>query len=201
MKNSLPKVGTIILAAGASTRMGTPKQLLQFKGRSLLRHTTEVALASVCEPMIVVLGAYAEQIHNEVNQLPVVVVENQEWHLGMGASIRVGINAPNDSSENIEAVVLLLCDQPFVCVDVVNQLVEAYHTTLQPIVASEYAGILGVPALFSRKFFSELISLNVAAGAKEVIKKYSHLVFPVSFAAGVIDIDTPQDYEQLQYSR
>ncbi len=195
--NLQPTIGAVILAAGASTRMGTPKQLLYFKGRSLLCHTVEVAIAQECEPIVVVLGAHAEQIRNEVSQLPVVVVENQDWYLGMGASIRVGVNAVNNLSENLEAVILLLCDQPF-CDRIINQLVFAYHTTRNPIIASEYAQTLGVPALFSRELFSELMNLDVEKGAKQVIGKYSHLVFGVPFPAGAIDVDTPEDYERLQ---
>jgi molybdenum cofactor cytidylyltransferase len=197
--NSQPTIGAVILAAGASTRMGTPKQLLYFKGRSLLRHTVEVAIAQECEPIVVVLGAYAEQIRNEVSlsQLRVVVVENQDWKKGMGASIRVGVNAVNNLSENLEAVILLLCDQPF-CDRIINQLVSVYYTTRNPIIASEYAQTLGVPALFSHELFSELMNLDVEKGAKQVIQKYKHLVFSVPFEAGVIDVDTPEDYERLQ---
>ncbi|BAY45078.1 4-diphosphocytidyl-2C-methyl-D-erythritol synthase [Scytonema sp. HK-05] len=198
VENAASAIGAIVLAAGASTRMGTPKQLLHFEGRSFLRQTVEVAIASVCKPIVVVLGAYAEKMRQEVNQLPVMVVENPQWHEGMGASIQVGMTALNAASEEIEGVVLTLCDQPFVSSDVINQLVAAYHSTGQGIIASEYAGTLGVPALFSRKFFSDLMNLQATSGAKQVIKKYSHEVFPVPFAAGAIDIDTPQDYEELQ---
>lgn len=195
MNNSIPNVGAVILAAAASTRMGTPKQLLQFDGRSFLRHTTEVALASICKPIVVVLGRVAEKMRHEIDQQTVVVVENQEWYKGMGASISAGIKAITNT--DIEAVVLLLCDQPFVKSDVINQLVEADHTTHKPIIACEYASTLGVPALFSRKLFSELMSLDGEKGAKQVIKKYSNLVFSLPFAAGAIDIDTPQEYEKL----
>lgn len=198
VENTTSAIGAIVLAAGASTRMGQPKQLLHFQGRSLLHHTVEVVVASVCKPIIVVLGAYAEKMRQEVNQLPVMVVENPQWYEGMGASIQVGMTALNATSEEIEGVVLTLCDQPFVSCDVINQLVAAYYSTGQGIIASEYAGTLGVPALFSRKFFSDLMTLQPTSGAKQVIKKYSHEVFPVSFAAGAIDIDTPQDYEELQ---
>lgn len=190
-------VGAVILAAGASTRMGTPKQLLHFRGRSLLRHSVEVAIASVCKPIVVVLGANAEKMRHEVSQLPVQVVENPQWQEGMGASIRVGIAAINGASEKIEAAVLTLCDQPFVSSDLINQLVETYLATLKGIVACEYAGTLGAPTLFSRKFFPELMNLKAAAGAKQVINKYSDEVFPLPFAAGEVDIDTPEDYKQL----
>jgi molybdenum cofactor cytidylyltransferase len=194
--NSQPTIGAVILAAGASTRMGTPKQLLYFKGRSLLRHTIEVA-AQECEPIVVVLGSHAEQIRNEIIQLPVVMVENQDWHLGMGASIRVGVNAVNHLSQNLEAVILLVCDQPF-CDRILNQLVSVYHTTRNPIIASQYAQTLGVPALFSRELFPELMNLDVEKGAKQIIQKYQHLVLSIPFEAGAIDIDTPEDYQRLQ---
>ena len=201
VENAASTVGAIVLAAGASTRMGTPKQLLDFQGRSFLRHTVEIVVASICKPIVVVLGAYAEKIRPEVNHLPVLVVENPQWQDGMGASIQVGMTALNAATEEIEGVVLTLCDQPFVSCDVINQLVAAYHSTGQGIIASEYAGTLGVPALFSRKFFSDLLNLQTTSGAKQVIKKYSHEVFPLPFAAGAIDVDTPQDYEELQTRR
>lgn len=193
---SKKQVGIVILAAGASTRMGTPKQLLQFQGRSFLRHTTEIALASVCKPIIVVLGAYAEQIRHEVAELPVVIVENHNWRQGMGSSIQAGIKMLEHDS-NIDGVMLLLCDQPFISVDIINQLVEAFYTTDKLIVASEYKQTLGVPALFSREMLPELINLNTSAGAKQIIQKYEKLVNRVSFELGAIDIDTPQEYEQL----
>lgn len=155
-------VGIVILAAGASTRMGKPKQLLPYRGRSLLSHTVEVAIASVCRPIVVVLGADAEQIRQEVNQFPVQVVENFWWTEGMSASIRCGIQTLAATSQTTEAVVIALCDQPFISAQVINHLVETHRLTGKPIVASEYAGTLGVPALFSRNFFSELMSLKKA---------------------------------------
>lgn len=192
-----PTVAIIILAAGASVRMGTPKQLLAYRGRSLLGHITMEAIASVCEPIVVVLGAYAQQIRQEV-QLPVQVVENLDWNQGMSASIKSGIQSLNCLPNNIEAVVLTVCDQPFVSAQIINQLVEAYYYTEKPIVASEYSGTLGVPALFSHRFFSELIDLKETEGAKQIIKKYSHEVYRIPFPEGAIDIDTPSEYEKLK---
>ena len=191
-------VGVVILAAGASTRMGTPKQLLLLKGRSFLRHAAETALASVCQPIIVVLGAYAEQVRQEVEALPVQVVENPRWAEGMNSSVWAGITALDVMPDKISAVMLTLCDQPFVSAQVINQLVETYHVTGKPIVASEYAGTLGVPALFSRSFFSELKALRKGEGAKQLITKHAHEVFGVPFPEGAIDIDTPKDYKQFQ---
>ena len=191
-------VGLVILAAGASTRMGTPKQLLSYGGRSFLHHTVEVAIASGCQPIVVVLGAYAEQIKPEISQLIVQVVETQEWVEGMSASIRTGIKALNVTKPDLDAVVILLCDQPFISSHMHNQLVTAYYSTGKPIIASEYAGTLGVPALFGKSFFSELTTLKGGEGAKQVIKKHVHQVFGIPFPAGAIDIDTPKDYHFLQ---
>ncbi len=178
--------------------MGTPKQLLSYGGHSFLHHTVEVAIASGCQPIVVVLGAYAEQIKPEISQLIVQVVETQEWVEGMSASIRTGIKALNVTKKNLDAVVIVLCDQPFISSHMLNQLVTAYYSTGKPIIASEYAGTLGVPALFGKSFFLELTTLRGSEGAKQVIKKHVHQVFGIPFPAGAIDIDTPKDYHFLQ---
>ncbi|MBV8887912.1 MAG: nucleotidyltransferase family protein [Chroococcidiopsidaceae cyanobacterium CP_BM_RX_35] len=191
-------IGLVILAAGASRRMGTPKQLLHYQGHSLLRHSAKEAVTSECQPIVVVLGAYAGQIQPEISQLPVQVVENLQWALGMSASIRAGIKALDALSQNLEAVVIVLCDQPFVSADIINQLVRAYYSTRKPIIASEYAGTLGVPALFNKSLFSELAALRGSEGARQVIKKHLQQVLGISFPAGAIDIDTPNDYQFLQ---
>jgi molybdenum cofactor cytidylyltransferase len=191
-------VGLIILAAGASTRMGTPKQLLPYRERSFIRHITESAIASVCQPIAVVLGANVERIKPEISQLPVQIVENQQWAEGMSSSIRVGLEALLGVNQNLEAVAIALCDQPFVSSQTLDRIVEAYHFTGKPIIASEYAGTLGVPVLFSHTLFSEILALKSTEGAKQIIRKHIHEVFSVPFPEGSIDIDTPNDYQQFQ---
>ena len=200
-------VGLIILAAGASTRMGTPKQLLTYRGRSFIRHITEsaicasqqrFAIASACQPIAVVLGAHAERIKPEISHLPIQIVENQQWAEGMSTSIRVGLEALLAMNPNLDAVAIALCDQPFVSFPILDRIVEAYHLTGKPIIASEYSGTLGVPALFNHTLFSELMALKSTEGAKKLIKKHIHEVFSVPFPEGSIDIDTPNDYQQFQ---
>jgi molybdenum cofactor cytidylyltransferase len=154
--------------------------------------------SSVCQPIVVVLGANAEQIKPEISQLPVQIVENQQWAEGMSASIRVGLEALLAVNQNLEAVAIALCDQPFVSPQTLDRIVEAFHSTGKPIIASEYAGTLGVPVLFSRSLFSELMDLKSNEGAKKLVKKHIHEVFSVPFPEGSIDIDTQTDYEQLQ---
>lgn len=194
IKTAESNVAIIILAAGASTRMGKPKQLLPYQGSSLLQHTIESAIASVCKPVVVVLGANAQHIRPEIAQPAVQVVENPQWNLGMSASIRSGILS---LSETIDAAVITVCDQPFLSAEIINDLVERYHSSGKAIAASEYAGTLGVPALFGRALFSELATLGDSVGAKHLINKHLNQVFGVPFPLGAVDIDTPQDYEQL----
>ncbi|MBN3957364.1 nucleotidyltransferase family protein [Nostoc sp. NMS8] len=191
-------IAILILAAGASTRMGTPKQLLLYQGRSFLQYITEMAIASVCQPVVVVLGANAEQIYPQIKQFPVTIVNNPNWACGMSTSIKSGIELLNNLPQKIEAVVITLCDQPFVSNQIINQLVDAYYSTKKPIIACEYGGTLGVPALFSQIFFSELAALKETSGAKRIINNNLNQVFSISFTLGNIDIDTPKDYEQLQ---
>jgi molybdenum cofactor cytidylyltransferase len=116
----------------------------------------------------------------------------------MSASIRVGLEALLAVNQNLEAVAIALCDQPFVSPQTLDRIVEAFHSTGKPIIASEYAGTLGVPVLFSRSLFSELMDLKSNEGAKKLVKKHIHEVFSVPFPEGSIDIDTQTDYEQLQ---
>jgi molybdenum cofactor cytidylyltransferase len=190
-------IGLIILAAGASTRMGTPKQLLLYRGISLLRHTVNIALESACHPVIVVLGAYFEQIKPEIEQLPIHIVENADWEKGMGTSIRAGVMALERINPDVDAVVITLCDQPFLLVNTIAQLINAYHHTHQSIIASEYANTLGVPALFERHLFAELTALNATEGARKVIKNNQKKVAQIHFPKGEIDLDTPEDYDKL----
>lgn len=193
-------IGIVILAAGASTRLGTPKQLLQYQGRSLLRHTAEVAIASGCQPIVVVLGAQVKQLEAEVQQLPVYVVENNRWAEGMSSSIQIGLKVLQSIHPTVKAVVILLCDQPFVSAALVHQLIEEYQRTGKLIVASEYADTVGVPALFSQALFPVLMALPGDRGAKYVIQNYAQAVARVPFPLGAIDIDTPSDYKQLLHT-
>lgn len=192
----IPTIGLIILAAGGSSRMGTPKQLLLHRGRNFLSYIVEAAISSMCHPIVVVLGANAERLKSEVSAFPVQVVENTRWTEGMSSSIAVGMQAL--VNQNIEGVVITLCDQPFVSTQIIDQLIAAYRLTGKSIVASEYAGTLGVPAFFSRAFFPELMTLGATEGAKHLIRRHSDQVFSVPFPEGEIDIDTPTDYQQFQ---
>jgi len=194
----LTGVGAVILAAGASTRMSIPKQLLQFRGQTLLTRAASVALEAGCRPVVVVTGANAAACRESLRGLDVLEAENQQWESGMSSSIRVGIEALVTANPQIAAVILMLCDQPFVTRDVIVGLVRAYYETGCSIVASRYGGSYGVPALFAKAHFAKLATLEGAAGAKPIIQKHLRKIHLLPFPEGKIDIDTRDDFARLQ---
>lgn len=189
-------VAAIILAAGGSSRLGRPKQLLPYKGTTLLHHAVENALGSRCRPIVVVLGANAGECRASIADLPADIAMNENWQAGMGSSIAAGIAAITSMLEAPDAAILMLCDQPSLSPAHLELLADAFESGAG-IAASEYGGSLGVPALFSRSFFSELAALDPSQGAKPLIAKYADRVAAIPFPAGDVDIDTPADYEAL----
>jgi molybdenum cofactor cytidylyltransferase len=194
----LAGVGAVILAAGASTRMGVPKQLLQFGGETMLRRAASVAIEAGCRPVVVVTGANATPSREALRGLRVRETENPQWESGISSSVRVGIEALLTANPLTAAVVLMLCDQPFVTREIIARLVAAHRETGRSIVASRYGGSYGVPALFDKAHFAELTTLEGDAGAKQVIQKHLPKVHLLSFPEGEIDIDTPDDLARLQ---
>jgi len=195
--------GIIVLAAGAAARMGVLKQLLRYEGKTLLRRAVDAALASRCRPVIVVLGAQADALRAEIAGTDVHIAVNREWAEGMGASIRCGVAALEEvTAERAKAAVLTLCDQPFVTGEVINRLLEAYRAGASPLVASEYGSkdelTRGVPALFSRALFPELMDLRGGEGAKRVIERHLPEATVVAVPEAAFDVDTPHDYWVLQ---
>jgi molybdenum cofactor cytidylyltransferase len=176
--------------------MGRPKQLLPFRGRSLLRHAVEVAIEADCGPVIVVLGADAVRLRLELDGLPVEVIENREWKLGPGTSVRAAAEVA-EANPGAAAIVFLLCDQPLVSPEYIRHLVEVSRVSGQPMVASGYAETLGVPALFARECFPALRELDPATGAKQLLARSPDVVAVVPFPDGEIDLDTPEDYARL----
>ena len=191
-------IGIMVLAAGASTRMGAPKQLMLYRGKSLLRHTADIALSSCCRPILVVLGAQANRMKPQVNSLPIETIDNPNWSTGMGSSIQVGIKALLKIHLDLEAVIILLCDQPLISPQLIRLLIGRYRKTAKSIVACEYAQTDGVPALFDHSLFPKLLQLTGQTGAKQVIQTHSLEIARIPFPEGVIDVDTPSDYERLQ---
>ena len=189
-----PRCGVVILAAGPSTRMGAPKQLLELGGQPLLLRAVEAALASPAWPVVVVLGAHAEKIRPLLARVPVLVVENAAWAEGMAASIREGIATLQQFSRGLDAAVIALCDQPAFSADVIAQLIAAQRATGRSIVAARYAGRNGAPALFLHEHFSTLVHLTGEEGARTLLNGHPDTVAAVDLPALAVDLDTPEDF-------
>ena len=193
----MQKIGAVILAAGESSRFGRPKQLVQFRGKSLVRRVVDAAKDANCSVIVVVLGSKREQIERELKETDAIVAENQDWRRGIGSSIRVGVESAVNQAPDIEAIVLLTCDQPFVKTDTIERLIAMREKTKKAIVASSYSETLGVPALFDRSCFQELLTLPDDSGAKSIILSNHERVAELLFPEGKIDIDTAADYKKL----
>jgi len=191
-------IGVIILAAGVSSRLGSPKQLLPYAGKTLLQHTLQVALDSIADTVVVVFGAHEEQISSLIDPHPAQIVINTDWQEGMASSIRCGINTLTATYPTTEGAILMLCDQPYVTPALLNDLITAHTTTSKAIAASRYGDVLGVPALFHKSAFPELLQLKGDVGARVIINQHHNDVAIVPFPKGNVDIDTPEDYEQLK---
>src|SRR5262245_59730234 len=191
-------IGIVILAAGASVRMGKPKQLLEYEGKRLIQHVTDVAINSDADPVIVVLGANADLVAKELDQNKIHIARNSEWEEGMASSIRVGLKTLQKIAPSVGAVILMVCDQPHVSQDLLNNMISAHIGTGKPIVTSDYGDVMGPPALFHRSFFAEFMKLKGDAGARKIIQQQANEVDTIPFPKGKIDIDTLKDYEALR---
>jgi molybdenum cofactor cytidylyltransferase len=188
-------VSAIILAAGGSRRFGRPKQLLPFRGESLVLHAVRAAAA--CGRIVVVAGEQINLIENELRQTAAFVIQNPNWQRGLGASIQCGLQHLINANAKLDAVVLLACDQPYVDARTIAALMTMREDSGKAIVASRYASTLGVPALFDRSCFAALLALPDESGAKALIESRVRDVAEIEFEQGAIDIDTPADFARL----
>ena len=189
------KIGVIILAAGNSSRMrGESKQLLAFKGKTLLRRAAETALRTGFST-VVVLGARNEVFRKEIEDLSLKISFNENWKAGISSSIKTGFSALAEN--DLDAAIIMLCDQPFVTSEVLMRLRDAFIESKKPIVASQYENVVGVPALFAREIFAELNDLKGDVGAKKIIVKDLHRTVLIDVPEAAFDVDTLQDFEKL----
>jgi molybdenum cofactor cytidylyltransferase len=191
------KYGLIILAAGRSERLGSPKQLLSYQGKNLLQHTIDIALESRIGPVMVVMGASIQQISPQLELNSLIITENPNWESGMASSIVYGLHSLLMQFPDCEAVILMVCDQPHVNKNLLKKLIKKHEDSGSSIVASSYINIQGTPALFHKKHFDELSALKGDTGARSLIKRHAALIESIPFELGSIDIDTMQDYRNL----
>jgi molybdenum cofactor cytidylyltransferase len=189
--------GIIILAAGASSRLGSPKQLLPFSGGTLLQHVVSSAAEILEATVIVVTGANRVDVEKSIKDRGAIVVFNPDWNTGMASSIKAGIEELLKKDRSVDAAILAVCDQPYVNSEVFRSLIAIHEREGKGICASSYGNAVGTPALFSRAYFGSLSSLQGDEGAKKILKSHSDDLAIVPFPGGEVDIDTPDDYEKI----
>jgi len=190
------KLSILILAAGNSSRLGSPKQLIEFEGQTLIERITETAL-SISEEVLIVLGGNSELILPKLERFNNVIstIYNPDWKEGMGTSIRIGVEK---LAENSDLILILLSDQPFISKVLLQNMLQTYAKTQNPIVSCVYSNTLSVPILFNKFVFPELLKLNGDKGAKSFLHLYKNRISTINFPEGIIDIDTLEDVEYLK---
>lgn len=188
------QVAGVVLAGGGSVRFGQPKQFLDWKGESFVRAVTKTALTAGLYPVLVVTGAYQNEVENALEGLEVRLVHNPDWEEGQSASVKAGLAALSD---HLGPVVFLLVDQPQISPSLVEKLVAAHAETLSPIVAPMVDGRRGNPVLFDRRTFADFAQIEGDAGGRQIFSKYRVEWITWLDPAASLDVDTPEDYARL----
>ena len=191
-------VAAIILAAGRSSRLGRPKQLVPFNGRTLLRHAVQSAIYSPVESVTVVLGAFYPTLAREVRCLDARIVKNGEWSEGMGSSLKSGLrHVLAHEKKAYDGFLFLTCDQPLVDESMLSDLYCEFSSR-EDIVAASYNATVGVPAIVGRAHLENLLNLKDDAGARALLKSNDVSVKKVPCRGGEFDIDTASDLVRLK---
>ncbi|SIS74018.1 molybdenum cofactor cytidylyltransferase [Zobellia uliginosa] len=198
MKSAPHRIAILILAAGSSSRMGKPKQLLPWHDTTLLGHAIRTAKASKAIRALTVLGANAKKIRTETTEA-FAFTENTAWESGMGSSIAHGAASLMASDKDIEGILIMLADQPLIKESYLNLLIDHSIRHKDKIIATTYKHRAGVPALFPKPYFEALLKLNKDFGAKQLLQEEENQVIRLSAGQNIIDIDTSEDYERLKH--
>ena len=192
-------VAAIVLAAGASRRLGQPKQLLMYEGETLLARAIRLAGEAGAAPLLTVLGANCEVILAAVSLTCAASVINKNWEQGIATSIHAGLESLDASVPSVNAALILSCDQPRLTTDHLHVLIETFAAQPEPsIVASAYAGVVGIPSVFPRLAFPHLLALRGDQGARAILGQPPFPLISVPFSGGEVDIDQPGDLAQLE---
>lgn len=193
----MSETAIIILAAGNSARLGRPKQLLPYKGKTLIGHIVGEAYAASLHPIVVVTGAFAPEISDALKGQPVEIFYNPNWETGMGSGVVTGLSGLLGAYPGIQSVIITVCDQPFISALLFQQLIERKALSGKEIIACSYSDTVGTPVLFGRPWFEKLLNLSGNEGAKKLLQQHKEDMSAISFPEGDIDIDTEEDYRRL----
>jgi molybdenum cofactor cytidylyltransferase len=191
-------VAAIIVAAGASSRLGQPKQLVLVDGEPLLQRAVRCAREAGAVPVFVVLGSSRERIEKALELCDATIIANADWEEGLASSIRAGVKAAAAGAVGAAGVLLMTCDQPRATVEHLRMMIEKFDGELNLVlIASTYAGIRGTPAIFPRTMFADLMGLRGDRGARGLLAKTSLPVVEIPLEGGEVDIDWPEDLAAL----
>jgi len=193
----LESVAVILLAAGSSSRMGKPKQLLPVAGKGLLRHVVDSAVSSDCRPFIVVLGSDAALIQGSLEGADIEVIVNAGWIEGIGSSLRCGIKVLCELAPYSKGVIVALADNPNFSREIIAKLIGEQERGGRSIVASECGGVLAPPVYFGSRHYSELASSSGDDGAKALLKRHYNEVAVIRLDH-MLDLDTEEDFAEYQ---
>ncbi|MDW5288075.1 nucleotidyltransferase family protein [Formosa sp. PL04] len=196
---SQPKnIAILIMAAGASSRMGEPKQLLKWGENTLIEHTIKTVLQLKQEKVILVLGANYHDIFSVVNHYPVTVLNNKDWKSGLGSSIARGVQHILKTSKKTDAVFIVLADQPFIDVSYLSEMITIFQSNQNTIIATAYKNnTFGVPVIFGKSYFSELSLLDTDKGAKQILIRDKDEIKQIDYQLNKADLDTKSEYKDL----
>ncbi|HEY8164102.1 MAG TPA: nucleotidyltransferase family protein [Gemmatimonadaceae bacterium] len=196
----ITRVAGVVLAAGGSTRFGSPKQLIVDEGEMLVRRAARVAYEAGADPVIVVLGSDADLIAPQLDGMPAVTtIVNHEWRTGLASSLVAGLRAASALGD-CEAVLVTLADQPSIDASEIKRLIDAFDDRHR-IIASSYDNVIGVPAVFGVEYVDELSRLEGDAGAGSWLRRRESEVTQIALVSGHLDVDTPEDLAELQSRR
>jgi CTP:molybdopterin cytidylyltransferase MocA len=195
------KIGALVLAAGRASRFGSPKQLLEIDGITLLDRACRTALGAGCDPVLRVIGAHADQILSRACPQGVETLNHATWEEGMGSSLAAGAKRLVGLSPGLDAIVVLLADQPLVTIDLLDSMFRQLRRTDISIVLSDHGEATGPPSLFAAAHFDELMALSGDQGAKAIASKHLSAIARIPFPDGAWDIDSPEAWEQFIQAR
>lgn len=194
----MPEIPILLMAAGGSSRMGQPKQLLSWGEQTLIEHQIQTLLKT-SRPVNVVLGSNSDLVIPIIENYPVNIFINADWETGMGSSISLGIAQIQHKFPNAKGVLITLLDQPLISTTYLEKMLETFLSASRQIVVSHSAsGWTGVPVIFDECYFKELTKLKNDEGAKKIIQRYEEHVILLDGGEILEDMDTPERYQQLQ---
>ncbi|MBL0356291.1 MAG: nucleotidyltransferase family protein [Chitinophagaceae bacterium] len=187
----------LLLAAGSSSRMGQPKMLLDFRGKTILQHSIDEIKKLPGNQLLVVTGCYYSLLKEILEQQQIEFVQNEQWQEGMGTSIQKGVKYITRYYPDATSVTILVCDQPFISAGLFQEMREMKQQAGKGIIACTYNDTIGTPVLFDKTYFDQLALLSGPSGAKKIVQQFAEDTAMVNFPLGAVDIDTAEDYEQL----